>query len=79
MTPREPPRSPKNKQIPPLEKATARFDAGEADEGFFDCSRATSSQAHSLVISADWNAYELTKGNDDAYGQTVRRRVVLEM
>ena len=37
-----------------------------------------SSQAHSLVISADWNAYELTEGNDDAYGQTVRRRVVLE-
>ena len=47
--------------------------------GFFDSSRAISSQAHSLVISADWNAYELTKGNDDAYGQTVRRRVVLEM
>ena len=38
-----------------------------------------SSQAHSLVISADWNEYELTEGNDDAYGQTVRRRVVLEM
>ena len=32
-----------------------------------------SSQAHSLVISADWNAYELAEGNDCAYGQTVTR------
>ena len=47
--------------------------------GFFVSSRARSSQAHSLVISADWNAYELAEGNDCAHGQTVRRRVVLEM
>ena len=32
-----------------------------------------SSQAHSLVISADWNAYELAEGNDYAYEQTVTR------
>ena len=32
-----------------------------------------------MIISADWNTYEVTEGNDDAYGQTVRRRVVLEI
>ena len=47
--------------------------------GFFDSSRAISSQAHSLVISADWNAYDFKSRNDGAYEQTVRRRVVLEM
>ena len=38
-----------------------------------------SSQAHSLVISGDWNAYDFKSRNDGAYEQTVRRRVVLEM
>jgi hypothetical protein len=29
--------------------------------GFFDSSQARSSQTHSLVISADWNAYEFSR------------------
>ena len=38
-------------------------------KGFFDCSRATYSQAHSLVISADWNAYDfiIKSRNDGAF------------
>ena len=34
-------------------------------KGFFDLSRATYSQAHSLVISADWNAYDFIKSRND--------------
>ena len=41
--------------------------------GFFDFNRVTNNQARSLIISADWNAYELAEGNDCAYGQTVTR------
>ena len=64
---------PRNRTLRQVDDSELRYDKLYLRVFPFLAGLDIASQAHSLVISADWNAYDFKSRNDGAYEQTVMR------